>query len=401
MRGQLESLSSSVIRSVRIACDEVVDQFLKTNNIAANHKMTFMERAALRAECKRLTRFLRSVDIMMTDFLWSMVLEAMENLVRKVESGVTGTDSLEPRIECAPEIDIPKLILKREEKKWKAPLFRVVADFRSDTNLDEGDEVMLVAPSLESLGRVMDRVISETVDVVGSFGVIFSSSEMEMYVMPDGADEESETVEKVDLGASIRGNALFINAKDVIHKHLRNAFHAVKDYTGMFEPYRQLFLDNMQDSTDVSEVFENGEVDAFMEAIAAYKAQIDQFKEVPRYADVGVIFVDSDDMRARMIPSPLACLQAIKNWLPELAQVRAQELLDTIGAMNPVIASEPSSVEAYVNKKKVKDQANEGADRFRDQQAYVRSLVNVLDDNQWTTPDNVKVIMTDYRSLNP
>ena len=377
---------------MRIACDEVVDQFLKTNNIAANHKMTFMERAALRAECKRLTRFLRSVDIMMTDFLWSMVLEAMENLVRKVESGSSfGSDSLEPRIESSPDIDIPKLVLKREEKKWKAPLFRVVADFINDSDIGDGEEVVLVTPSLEQLGRVMDRVISETVDVVGSFGVIFSSSEMEMYVMPDGADEETETVEKVDLGASIRTNTLFINAKDVIHRHLRHAFYAVKEYTGMFEPYRQLFLDNMQDSTDVAEVFANGEVDAFMEAIAAYKAQIDQFKEVPRYADVGVIFVDSDDMRARMIPSPLACLQAIKNWLPVLAQVRAQELLDTIGAMNPVISSEPSSVEAYVNKKKMKDQASEGVDRFRDQQSYVRSLVNVLDDNQWATPDNVKV----------
>ena len=392
LRGKLETLSVNVIRSVRIACDEVVDQFLKTNNIAANHKMTFMERAALRAECKRLTRFLRSVDIMMTDFLWSMVLEAMENLVRKVESGSSfGSDSLEPRIESSPDIDIPKLVLKREEKKWKAPLFRVVADFINDSDIGDGEEVVLVTPSLEQLGRVMDRVISETVDVVGSFGVIFSSSEMEMYVMPDGADEETETVEKVDLGASIRTNTLFINAKDVIHRHLRHAFYAVKEYTGMFEPYRQLFLDNMQDSTDVAEVFANGEVDAFMEAIAAYKAQIDQFKEVPRYADVGVIFVDSDDMRARMIPSPLACLQAIKNWLPVLAQVRAQELLDTIGAMNPVISSEPSSVEAYVNKKKMKDQASEGVDRFRDQQSYVRSLVNVLDDNQWATPDNVKV----------
>jgi dynein heavy chain len=256
-----------------------------------------------------------------------------------------------------------------------------------------GDDLMLVSPSLEQLGKVMDRVISETVDVVGSFGVIFSSPEMEMYVMPDGTDEESETIEKVELGASIRGNALFIGAKDVIHRHLRHAFYAVKEYTGMFEPYRQLFLDNMQDSTDVSEVFACGEVEAFMEAIAAYKAQIDQFREVPRFADVGVIFVDSDDMRARMIPSPLACLQAIKNWLPDLAQVRAQELLDTVGAMNPVIASEPSTVEAYVNKKRVKDAANEGADKFRDQQSYVRSLVNVLDDNQWSIPDNVKALL--------
>lgn len=55
--------------------------------------------------------------------------------------------------------------------------------------------------------------------------------------------------------------------------------------------------------------------------LSAYKAQIDQFKEVPRYADVGVIFVDSDEMRTNMIPSPLACLHAIKTWLPQLAQV--------------------------------------------------------------------------------
>ena len=110
--------------------------------------------------------------------------------------------------------------------------------------------MMLVTPSLDQLGRVMDRVISETVDVVGSFGVIFSSQVMVMYVMPDGTDEESEHVEKIDLGASIRGNALFINAKEIIHKHLRHAFYAVKEYTGMFEPYRQLFLDNMKDSTE-------------------------------------------------------------------------------------------------------------------------------------------------------
>jgi hypothetical protein len=77
---------------------------------------------------------------------------------------------------------------------------------------------------------------------------------MEMYVMPDGADEESETVEKIELGASIRNNALFINARDIIHRHLRHAFYAVKEYTGMFEPYRQLFLDNVQDSADVSSI---------------------------------------------------------------------------------------------------------------------------------------------------
>ena len=268
----------------------------------------------------------------------------------------------------------------------------MVADFR-DSFVEEAEEAMTVTPSLERITKTIDQVLSNMVDVVGSFRQIFSSSDMEMYVMPDGADDEAELWEKVDLGVSIRSNQLFVNAKDMVHRHIRQAFYAVKDYTYMFEPYRQLYSDNMQDSSDVAVIFESGEIDAFVEAIAAYRAQIDQFKEVPRFADVGVFFVDSDEMKAKMIPSPLACLQAIKKFLPELCGLRAQELLDTIGAMNPIIASEPNSVESYVNKKKVKDAAALGLDEYKERQSYLKSLVNVLEDNSWTVPDDVKAVM--------
>lgn len=84
LRVELDNLSSYVLNSVRTACDEVVDVFLRANNIIANHKMTFMERAALRAECKRLTRFLRMVDIAMNDFLLSMVVDAVSVLSNAV-----------------------------------------------------------------------------------------------------------------------------------------------------------------------------------------------------------------------------------------------------------------------------------------------------------------------------
>lgn len=362
--------------------------------------MTFMERAALRSECKSLTRFLRSVDIMMTDFLWSMVLQALDNLLSKVEcSSDSELSILDPRIEENPNINISKLILKREKNEWRAPLFRVVADFKNDVieyrengnEVTEENDSMTISPSVEEIRQTVENIIVDTVDVVGSYQTIFLSPEMQIYVSPDGIDEEIVKYEKTDLTVNIRKNVLFITAKEGIHGYLRDAYYAVKKYTKTFESYRKLFLQNLHDSQDISKLFVTGEVELFTETIAGYKAQINGFKEIPRYADIGAIFVDSDEMRARLIPSPLVCLQAIKSWLPELAQVRAQELYDTIGTMNPIISSEPASVEAYVNKKKVKDAAVEGADRFRDQQAYVRSLVNVLDDNQWTVPDNVKV----------
>lgn len=96
LRSKFDELSNVVLTSVRSACDEVVDQFLKANNIAANHKMTFMERAALRAECRRLTRFLRLTDIMMTNFLKSMVLDSLIKLEQTAYCPY-----LEPKIEMS------------------------------------------------------------------------------------------------------------------------------------------------------------------------------------------------------------------------------------------------------------------------------------------------------------
>ena len=51
----LAQFSDDVRALTRGACDEVLDGFLAVNGIQADHKMTFMERAALRTECRYVT----------------------------------------------------------------------------------------------------------------------------------------------------------------------------------------------------------------------------------------------------------------------------------------------------------------------------------------------------------
>eukprot|EP01038_Epipyxis_sp_PR26KG_P006339 gene6339-8727_t len=398
LRGKLRVLSSNVLSTVRSACDEVVDQFLKANNIAANHKMTFMERAALRAECKRLTRFLRMMDIIITDFLQTMIKEAMLKLVAAVES-----DDIELRVETSDDIDKIALAKRRETNNWKTPLFRIVASFRQQAQLDslssvsaediEKNSTIVLNPSLDSLIRSIDSIINDSLDVVGSFVKVLTSPETEMFVMPEGDDEEGEAAEPEDLITSIKNNGIFNRNKDQIHRHIKHAFHSVKEYLNAFEPFRQIFLANQFNVTDISTVCKSGEVEVFQSAIAEYKGQIEQFKGVPRFADVGVMFVDSCEMKLAMSPSPIACLNSIKSYLPELVLLRAQELVDQVGAMNPVIAGDPNSVEAYVHKKKTKDLASAGLEEFGARQSYVRSLVYVMDENNWAAPDQVKALM--------
>jgi dynein heavy chain len=192
---------------------------------------------------------------------------------------------------------------------------------------------------------------------------------------------------------SIKNSPIFLQSKDLIHSHLRDAFTAVKEYMTVFEPFRQIYLKNSSNVHNIAGLFESGDVELFQNAIAGYKGQIDQFRLVPRYADVGVLFVDSVDMKLAMMPSPVACLASIRAYLPELVLQCAQELVDKVGAMNPVIAGEPNTVEAYVNKKKVKDAANAGLEGFNERQSYIRSLVHVMDDNTWPAPDQVKALM--------
>lgn len=389
LRAKLNELSASVLHTVRAACDEVVDQFLKSNNIAANHKMTFMERAALRAECRRLTAFLRLVDITLTDYLKTMVIEAMNSFVAAVES-----DSLEPRKEIDDDLKQKDLDLNRKEKKWKTPLFRLVVDFiRVPGRLSEP---MTIEPCLDRLNTSIDEVVDDALSCVSSFVKVFSSPETEMYVMPDKDDNEAgpgDGSENIDLSTSIRSLSVFSTARESVLRSVHQAFSAVQEYLTVFEPYQQIYFYNETYVTNIATVFESGDLEMFIEAITSYKAQVEDFRSMPRLADVGMFLVDSEAMKKQMTPSPVACLEAIRDYLPKLALGCAQTLLDTVGEMNPIIAGEPSTVEKYVNKKKTKDLANTEMESFKNKQSYVRSLVNIMDDNKWQVSDDVKAMM--------
>ena len=398
LRVKLDALSTIVLTSAREACDKVVDQFLKANNIAANHKMTFMERAALRSECRRLTRFLRMVDIMMKDFLMTMIKEAMEKLMHAHELSASN-----PHIEIADDITAKLLIIKRKENKWKSPLFRVEANFRKDAppSVNNGDgsaegpvfEPMVVTPSQDRLTRAIDNVIANSCDVVCSFVKVLASSETEMYVMPEGDDEEEEDSEGIDLATTIRNTPFFVKCKDSIHRYIRHNYNAINEFCLTFDPFRTMYFENEQYQGDIHEIFAMGEVEQFEKAIKFYKDQINKFALVPRFADVGAIMVDTTVMKTEMTPSPLNCINAIREWLPKLAAKRAQTLLDKVGDMNPIIGGDPSSVEAYVLKKKIKDTASAELDSYKDTQSYVNSLIFVMEDNSWAIPDAVKATL--------
>ena len=82
----LMGFSDDIRLLVRNACDDVLDAFLETNEIQAEHRMTFMEKAALRTECSRLVKYIRVVDILVTGILRQLALESLQAFCEHVSS---------------------------------------------------------------------------------------------------------------------------------------------------------------------------------------------------------------------------------------------------------------------------------------------------------------------------
>merc|ERR1711991_925561 len=111
------------------------------------------------------------------------------------------------------------------------------------------------------------------------------------------------------------GSPVFVQCRDTIEKQIKKTFKTIKSYVNVFEPYRQLYFSNQKNTSSVKEIFEEGTVESFQVAIAEYRSQIEKFALVPKFADVGMAFVDSDGLKAQMTPSPIACLKAIQEWI--------------------------------------------------------------------------------------
>ncbi len=83
---------------------------------------------------------------------------------------------------------------------------------------------------------------------------------------------------------------------------------------------------------------------------AKYKGQLTNFQDIPFSADVGIVLVDSKDLRVKLLPSPHRCLEAIRTMLPVLMKQMSESLLNDVVKRLAVLASHPQDVEPFVQK---------------------------------------------------
>jgi dynein heavy chain len=183
----------------------------------------------------------------------------------------------------------------------------------------------------------------------------------------------------------------FRSLNDGIFRGVRGWFDEVVEYTEVFAPYQALYSENEGVRVSLHATFAKVPMSTFREAIAKYKEQGEQFSGIPYLADIGLVRVNSSNLKALLLPNPEAMITNIRELLPLLMKEDSARLVSDFTDISQEMSLNPHDVSEFVIKMKSLSKAEElvpdllkGFDRF----TQIARLC--VEENGWSLPDDVK-----------
>lgn len=407
----LTEFSSDVRALVGTACNDMLDTFLSENSIRADHKMTHMERAALRNECRKLTKFIRLCDFLVRDTLMGMALDSVSSLLQYMSplpalapphvvrtdfpsdtlsaTGAPVTNNVSVEVVSSTAGAATASRGGKKAPVTSAPTFIVLASFVSEqeleadearggglsddiavttAGLEEGDEddehaeqhvtraAIRLTPSQPQVKQVFKSMLYDAMVVISAPPRLLTHEDLASY--PQAASEEGDDDddgggedEEVDLTEAVTNHAAYRRMIGDMNAGLDSAFESVASFCEVYLPYAQTYYANESHMDDLSVNFTSDtDLATFERSINDYKTQMARFDGIPTFADIGIVRIDSVELKRRIIPSPTRCLQAIRQLLPELMKALTEALMNEVRSMYNVLASNPADVDPFVSK---------------------------------------------------
>lgn len=129
---------------------------------------------------------------------------------------------------------------------------------------------------------------------------------------------------------------------------LNAAFNAAQQYADTFHPYRVFYKEN--ENTDVEKIkVEPHDVEFFAMSLEKYHREEEMAKFIVNKRNIGMLLVDSTEMKNKLIPNPIRCLDVVNEILPEIAKRDTDRLIAEAQEATFKLESKPNSTIEYVD----------------------------------------------------
>ncbi|CCI43009.1 unnamed protein product [Albugo candida] len=400
LTAKLREYSEESLKICIQTCTDVIDDFMQANQIAAESSMTFMERAALRKEYRKLSHFLRLIDFLFIDATLQLTIKSFRNLYEALTGSipiVTSSNTKETKLIAAGGKQesnkgtrgLPPVNVDTEQPT--RPLFKVTVESEAMNSLTSVVSAVYVLPSQEAWNFTLQRILKETIKIVETSTRHLGHEALKRYTIEENEEVTSDLSSgKLTVALILNYDAKFNELTNDIFALLEEAIEKVEEYLDVFTCYDQIFIQNRDQVVSLWSRFEHASVESVADSIEKLQAQKTQLLDIPVLSAVGIFQVDSTAFKCKVVPTPQQCIRGIQDLLPQLMKKKSTQVLDLLNELSPLAYSNPNTPDLFVKKIVHMQKVSESIVNLKTQYRRIFDLGILMDSNEWKMPDELK-----------
>ncbi|KAL7988579.1 hypothetical protein Chor_007498, partial [Crotalus horridus] len=290
-------------------------------------RMTYTEQANKRAQCGRLTCFIRLADYLIVNTMHILAVKSVAALLRYLTDKLKKTPLAEIIQTWNTDVVAPEVVEKKgtasvivEEEEASIPMFLV--------ELILEIHALLFEPTMEEFQDTMAEIVSQFQATVLSVANLVPDQYFDAFTRPviNNKIEEKTCGEGPSLSTMFKDDKHLQNIILQIKETIDSAFDAANIYAATFEKFRLFFREN--ESLDLQALKkEEPDVKFFAEQLEKYHRQHKEALAIKQKRPLGLFLIDAKKLKDKLTPSPKRCLEVINEMLPVIAKKKVNTIL--------------------------------------------------------------------------
>ncbi|XP_066516038.1 dynein axonemal heavy chain 6 isoform X2 [Hoplias malabaricus] len=289
----------------------------------APEKMSYTEQANKRYHCSRLTCFIRLADYLIMNTMHVLAVSSISKLLGVLEEQNRYTPSHElihSWVSSDTNLETQKKAGGSEQTAETSLLPMFITELMVDTY------TLYFQPSIDDFQEVIAEIISCFQKTVLSLETLVPDCYFDAFTQPIINNKKEEKT--CGHGPSLE-STLEDDLQEIIHSikdAVEYAFDAANTYAHTFEPFHLFYKEN--ESLDLQGLKEQDHgVGYFEESLNKYHHQHKEALAIKPKRHLGMLMVDTTQLKSKLTPSPLRCLEVINDILPLLAKRKIDAII--------------------------------------------------------------------------
>ncbi len=332
-------------------------------------KETYTEQALKRAECRRLTNFIRLADYLIVNALYNMAIQSQRAMLDRMRAA--SATLLPQSVEYS---DVGLTLVSQAVPDDTEPAIPV---FLADVTLDD-DDMLRTSPLGAQLIHKIDAALDEMVTLADNVQRLTTHPAFDQYTRTGAGDGgEAPDAPSVQMMFSVNPEftELAAEMRSVIDTTARSATAFLGDFGRVVEVYSTGLKRDV--STELATI--EADVDGYKALLSAVSADVQLMESIPAFTDCGPLRVSLEGLVAQFAPVTQRVQADLHAALPGVVHGIAAELMGTLNVADGALARPPTDVATFVTYLDFLDDAVTRIDTWNGEYDRCRLLYETLE----------------------